>query len=310
MSTISIGESIGEGFRLIGKRPVSVLVWGLARTALVTGMFALLAPSYLSFFKQISERAAAQAAGAAPQPPDIGAIVAMESAGSLVSILGSFVGAIVFCAIARAVLFPEKRAFAYMRVGAPELFLFLLMFGASIALGIGMVIAMLPIILIAGIAFAAHAAVLGIAAAVLGGLAVFALAIWVACRFSLIGPMMVQDGKFHFADAWALTRGYALTLFLILLLLIVVIMIVESVIGVVALALGIGFLGQAAGGLSNLQTFFSRPPAQLLASLEPALIVIGVLSIPVNGALYAIMAAPWARAYRDLAQPDVSATFA
>jgi hypothetical protein len=310
MSSISIGESIGEGFRLIGKRPVSVLVWGLARTALVAGMFSLLAPFYLSFFKQVSERAAAQAAGAAPQPPDLGAIVALQSASSLLSIVGAFVGAVLFCAIARAVLFPEKRSFAYMRVGAPELFLFLLMFGASIALGIGIVIAMLPIILIAGIALAAHAAVLGIAAAVFGGMAIFALALWVACRFSLIGPMMVQDGKFHFADAWALTKGYAGTLFLIGLLLFVVVMIVESVIGVVALALGIGFLGQAAGGLTNLQTFFNRPPAELLASLEPALVVIAVLSVPVNGAIYAIVAAPWARAYRDLAQPDVAATFA
>jgi len=310
MSTISIGESIGEGFRLIGKRPVAVLVWGLARTALAAGMFSLLAPFYLSFFKQISERAAAQAAGAAPQPPDLGPILAMQGASSLISLVSAFVGAILFCAITRAVLFPEKRAYAYMRVGAPELFLFLLIFGASIAAGIAMVIAMVPIVLIAGIALAAHAAVVGIAAGVFGGMAVFALALWVACRFSLIGPMMVQDGKFHFADAWALTKGYAGTLFLIGLLLFVVVMIIESVIGVVALALGLGFLGQAAGGLGNLQTFFNRPPAELLASLEPALIVIAVLSIPLNGAFQAIMVAPWARAYRDLAQPDVSATFA
>lgn len=306
MSTISIGESIGEGFRLIGKRPVSVLVWGLARTALVAGMVSLLAPFYLTLFNQV----AAQAAGGPPKPPDLGPMMALQSASTLLSFVGTFVGAVLYCAVARSVLFPEKRAYAYMRVGAPELFLFLLIFGASIALVFGMIIAMLPIFLIAGIALAAHAPIVGVAAGVFGGMAVFALVLWVVCRFSLLGPMMVQDGKFHFGDAWALTRGHGGTLFLIGLLLFVILIIIESVIGVVVLALGFGFVGQAAGGLGDLQTFFKRPPAELLASLEPALIVIGVLSIPVNGAIYAIVAAPWARAYRDLAQPDLAATFA
>jgi hypothetical protein len=90
----------------------------------------------------------------------------------------------------------------------------------------------------------------------------------------------------------------------------VIFIVIEAVVGALTVALGLGVLSQAAGGLQNLPTFFSQPPAKIFASVAPALVVIGLFAIPVSGALMAIMGAPWARAYRDLAQPDVAATFA
>jgi hypothetical protein len=96
----------------------------------------------------------------------------------------------------------------------------------------------------------------------------------------------------------------------IALLIFVILIIVELVFGVVFVALGLGFVSQAAGGLQNMQAFFTRPPEQWIAAMTPGLIAFAVLSIPFNGVIYAIVSAPWARAYRDLAPPDVAATFA
>jgi hypothetical protein len=233
--------------------------------------------------------------------------MALQSASWLLNFIGMVVSVVLYCAVARAVLFPERRAWAYMRIGAPEVFLFLLYFCAIIVLVIGMFVTILPIALIAGIGFAAHAPAVGVLAMVLGFLAAFAVLLWLFTRFSLLGAMMVHDGKFHLQDAWVLTRGRFWSLFLLGLLLVVIVMMLEAILAVAAIAIGFGVAGPALG---DLKTFFQRPPAEIVSSLTPALLVVGLLSIPVQGALYAIVVAPWARVYRDIAQPDVAATFA
>jgi hypothetical protein len=305
MSDISIGEVVGEGFRLIVKRPVSVLTWGAVRTALSALGISLLAPFWLQTMNRISTQAAA--GGAAAPPPDLSQMLAVEGASWLVNFGSMVLGAVLYCAIARAVLFPERRAWAYMRIGAPEIFLFLLMFGATIVLGIGVFVAVFPIAIMVGIAVAAHAAVLGVLFGILGGLAAIGVLVWLFTRFSLLGAMMVQDGKFHFQDAWALTRGRFWSLFLLGLLLVVIVLVLQVLVGVVAVAIGFGVVG--ASGL-DLKTLFQRPPAEIMAAVTPALILLGLIYIPIQGALYAIIVAPWARVYRELAQPDVAATFA
>jgi hypothetical protein len=308
MTSISIGEAVGEGFRLIIKRPVSVLAWGAARTALSAGAFSLMAPFIVPFYAQSLNRMANPTAAAAPPaPPDLSQMMAMQGASWLINLGSMVLGAVLYCAIARAVLFPERRAWAYMRLGIPELFLFLLFFGATIVMIIGLVVTIIPIALVAGIAIAAHAGFVAVIAMFVGFIAVIAVLLWLFTRFSLLGAMMVQDGKFHFADAWALTRGRFWSLFLLGMLLVVILIVLEAVIGVVALAIGFGVAGPAIG---DFKTFLQRPPAEILSSLIPALILLGVLFIPIQGALYAILIAPWARVYRDLAQPDVAATFA
>jgi len=307
MAAISIGDALGEGFNLIRKRPLTVLVWGAVRTAFSAGVIALMAPFYALMFGRIISQAKT---GVAPPPPDIASLMQMQGVSWLLTLGGAFFGVVIYCAVFRAVLRPEDRRFAYLRVGLAELFLFVLFIGFYIAFFIGLLVTIIPVALLAGIAIAAHAPAVAVIVGVASGIAVAVLIIWVAFRFVLVGPMTVQDGKFHLFDAWRLSRGHAGALFLLALCLFVILLLIELVIGAIAIAFGIGILGQAAGGLQNLQAFFSQPPAALIASLAPALIIGVLFSIPVSGALVAIMAAPWARAYRDLAPPDVAATFA
>jgi hypothetical protein len=307
MANVSIGEAVGEGFRLIIARPVSVLVWGALRTVLSAGALSLLGPFYLQLMSRAMTQAAAGAAATPPPAPDLGQMLALQGASWLINFASMIVGAVLYCAIARAVLFPERKAWAYMRVGAPEVFIFLFLFGATIAMIFGLLVTIFPIVLLAGIFMAAHAPFVGVLVMFAGFIAVFAVLVWLFVRFSLLGAMMVQDGKFHFADAWALTRGRFWSLFLLGLLLIVILLVLEAITGVLGLAIGFGMLGVS--GI-DLKTFFQRPPTEIMASLTPALILLGLFFIPIQGALYAILVAPWARIYRDLAQPDVAATFA
>lgn len=305
MATISIGDAIAEGFTLIRRRPLSVLAWGAVRTAFAASVFSLMSPLYFSLFSQALDRAKT----GIKTPPDLSSMVQLQSASWLISLVGMFVGVMVYCAVCRSVLHPEQNRFAYLRLGTAEMFLFLLAIGAYFALFIGILIAFVPGALIVGIAFAAHAPGLGALLGVVAAIAAVVFLIWVLFRLALVIPMTVQDGRFHLFDAWSLTRGHAGALFLVGLCMFVILLVIEAVIGAITVALGIGFLSQMAGGFRNLPTFFSQSPASIVSTLLPALAVMGLFSIPISGALMAIMGAPWARAYRDLAQPDLAATF-
>jgi hypothetical protein len=150
------------------------------------------------------------------------------------------------------------------------------------------------------------AVIVGIAAAI----AAIGALIYLGLRFSMVGPMIVEDGKFHLGESWTLTKGHVGSLFMIGLLLVVVALVAEVVLVIVLVAVGAGALTAIAGGMSNIPVLFQEPPQVLFARLGPILVVAAVIWVPFIGGMAAIMAAPWARAYRDLQPPDLAATFA
>ncbi|HEY1447289.1 MAG TPA: hypothetical protein VGF33_02015 [Caulobacteraceae bacterium] len=300
MATIAVGDAVGEGFNLIRHRFGAVLVWGAIRIAYAVGAFALMAPLYLSQFGAILARAK----GSVPTPPDVQSMMAMRSANLLQGLIGGVMLVVLYCAVFRSVLKPDEGRFAYLRVGMSEVFMFLLAFGAVVTLVIAAAVLIVPVAVLIGILAAVHAGAAATLVAILGGLAIIVLFVWVFLRFSLVGPMTVDDGKFHLADAWSLSRGRALDLFVIGLVLFVILLLIELVVGAFFIAIGFAFLSQAAGGLNGIQGFFTRPPAEIFSTLSPALIVFAVVGIPLTGCLMAIVAAPWARAYRNLVGPE------
>lgn len=296
MAAIAVAEAVAEGFGLIRRRPGAVLIWGAVRTLYAIFSFGLVAPIFIARFEDIIKRAG----GGVTTPPDLSSMMALQSANLLLSIAGGFVSAILSCAVFRAVLKPEEGRFAYLRLGAAEVFLFLLTFGVAILFILAMVVTVIPLAMVVVIASVVHAAGVAATIAVVGGLSLLGLLIFVLIRLSVAGPMMVEDGRFHLTDAWAMTRGHAGELLLVGILLFVMLILMEVVLGAFALAIGLAFLAQAAGSLAAVHSLFARPPAEVLAILAPGLIVIGLVSIPLFGCLWAILAAPWARAYRDL----------
>jgi hypothetical protein len=218
----------------------------------------------------------------------------------LLSIVGAFVGAVLSCAVFRAVLKPDEGRFAFLRVGSAELFVFLLTIGLAVTAMVAVFAAAIPLITITVIVAVVHAKAAAVLIAILGMICLLVLLCWVLLRLSIAGPMMVEDGKFHLTDVWALTRGHVTELFMVAASLFIILMVIEVVIGALVLAAGLAFLSQAAGGLMALHAFFTRPAAEILATLAPGLIVLGLVAIPITGCLWAIIAAPWAWAYRNL----------
>ncbi len=303
MAELSIGAAVGSGFELIRHRPLPVLAWGLVEAAFAVSVFALMAPTYAGMFAQML----AAARSGVEATPDLGHAMQAQGASMLFSLASYFFGAILYCAVFRAVLRPGDGRLAYLRLGSAELFLFLLSVGAYIAFIVVVVIAAVLGGLIVGLLAVSHAGAAAVLVAITFGAALVFAVVYVALRFSLVGPMMVEDGRFHLAESWALTRGKTGGLFLIALSLAGILIAGEIVLGAVLMAVGTGLLGAAAGGLENLPTFFERPPGAIVSAFAPLLALMVLVGIPLSGAILAIVAAPWARAYRDLAGPSAAA---
>ena len=306
MAEISVGEAVGEGFGLIRRKPLAVLAWGFLQIGLVALAITLMAPMYAAIVGQALRQATPS--GLARQ--DLPWVMQAQSMIYLFDIASFAVSAVISCAVFRAVLYPEQGRFAYLRLGACELYLAFLILAGSFVLGIGVAVAMIPILIVIFSLAAFHA---GAAAAVVGvvaGVAAFAGLIYLLLRVSLVGPMMVDAGKFRLIEACALTKGKVAGLLAIALVLVLIIMAAELVHGLVLLAVGFGVVAVLAGGLHNLPMLFQQSPQIILGRLAPLLVVMGLIWIPLAGCISAIMSAPWARAYRDLRPPrDIAETF-
>ena len=312
MAEISVGAAIGAGFGLIRRRPLSVLIWGAALFGLQLAALLLFAPLYLAVYGAMIQGAAA-GGGTAPiaalQSPQVTALSGLAQLFNLGQLL---VTTVIYCAVFRAVLHPERSSFAYLRLGAPELFFLVLLFAGFIALFVGLLVAIIPLSIIIGVMVALmHGAAALLVASVLVVaimVAIIAAIVFVGLRFAFVGPMMVEDGKFHLVESWTLTRGRVSTLFLIGLALVGIFCLIDIVL--LAVAIGVGAAAvQSLGGLGQVAAQLRASPMEVVGRLAPMLAAFALLQIPLGGCLMAIGAAPWARAYRDLA-PDASQVFA
>jgi hypothetical protein len=302
MSEISVGSAVGAGFQLIGRRPVSVLIWGLLRVGFAVGVLALYAPVFMGLFAEIASKAQT---GDKPSPADMSQMMShmflIQGVGYLAQFVGLFISSIILCAIVRSIVHPEIKAFASLRLGAPEFFVVILSFAAGFAFVFAMMIFTIPFVILGVFLGMQH---LWIPLAIMIGVAVLILVlalIYIAARFAFVVPMMVDDGRFHLFDAWSLTKGKVGSIILIGLCLVLIAMVLGVVIDGILIGLGAAALGFAAGGFNNLQAFFTQtPPQQIIMTLAPSLILLGLLLIPIQGAALAVFIAPWARAYRDL----------
>jgi hypothetical protein len=304
MAELSIGDAVGAGFGVIRRRPAAVLIWGLLQTVMLGAMVAVMTPTYLAMFAEFAKNA-----GASHAPtPDVANMMQLQGTVWLLNIVSVFVLTILYCAVFRALIHPEQSRLGYLRLGMTELMLFLLMIGAYIAFAVAIFIVMIPAALIVGVLVAIHATAAAVIAGVVLGLGALWGLVYVALRFSLVGPMMVDDGKVHLLDAWALTKGRAGALFLMALCVFAILIVLEVVLVAVAGIIGVSILSSAAGAASAIPALFRQPPGVVLSELTPLFIIGSAAAPPLYGALVAILGAPWARAYLDF-RVDAAAVF-
>lgn len=302
----SIGEAIGEPFRLAFGRPVTTAAWGLLSIVPSFIVFAAMGP----MMAEMIESGGLAAAGATPGAGDFesfGAFMAFQAWSGLSNLLSLLVLVLVTTAIARAVIGGRRRdRFAFLRLSKDEFHVAVI--GVAVAVG-AMVVLVIGALLIAGfgIAGASMGASWAMWTAVILG---FALALGLMLlwgRLALLAPASVIAGEMAFEKGWKAGRGQTGRLFLLALALVGV----SILMGVAMLVLFILAAIVFGGGLQAWADE-AAVEAWLLAQLEnpwPLILIGAVALIPVSwlqGFSASLWTAPYAVAARDLTPPPIS----
>ena len=321
MAEIDISDAATAGLKLVGRRPLSVLVWGLLLTGYTTLILVLFGGSLIGAITAMVKNGTAQ-----PAPAQIFALIGSALGVVLLLWIGLiFLGAVVQGAAIRAELEPDDRSFAYLKFGRQELWLVgvnvvmgVVLWAAQMAMSIPL--AILTIGMAAGSVGSANAHdASGFAAAMagtigirlIGQLVIAAVTIWLWLRLCLGPVMSFRDRQFRLFESWNLTKGHAGRMFLAMLLVGLMLVVVYVAFWII-LAAGIGFTVFAnAGSAQSAQAFFSQPPDVWIGKLLPLLALLGLLTVVAVGVVTAMTWGSVARMYRQLnPDADVATTFA
>ncbi len=313
MAKFSIADTALEGFKLIPRRPVSFLVWALVWGVLVAAPAATamgLTMSRLADF--MTEAQSIQAAGggmAADAPRQAAAMeLGIVSAAWPYTLWTLLVGVLLLSALYRSILEPDRRGFAYLRVGGDEFRLLATMIALFVLwLVFGVVLSTATFLAIVYTANGVASPWSGLLIA-LECIAAVCLAFYVPFKLSLALPATFAEKKIAIFESWRLTKGHfwhIVGLWLLTLILVIVVFVITRVI---LNAIGIGVF-MATGGAGPLSHLFyaargggdlSKTLPDVLHALGPTLIVTTLLQGLAGMIINTVAQAPFAQAYAAL----------
>lgn len=291
---VSVGSIITGGFRLFREQPVAVVVWGLIYGVLTAGSSLFMASAMQG------QLAAVQAGTGSPY-----AMLSWMIPGYIVMIL---VGLVMSAAAFRAVIRPEAKSAAFLRLGGDELRLFglaIIWFVMNAILYF--VLVMLLAVVAGGVIAAGDGRGVGAAFAIGFAIAlpILALMIFIHIRLSPAIPLTILRRKIVIGEAWRLTKGNFWTLFAGYF--VIVLLLIAGYLLVITVAMGPYFTSFAAGGFDprGIQAAQQARLAQM-TSIN-AMTVVGWVLTAVFGAIsYALWAGSVGTATRELLGRDVT----
>lgn len=304
MSAIALDRTVWSGFRLARKHYAAFGLWvvvdmvlGLGPKALV---MALLGPNFFDIVRQSAET------NVQPDASTLMGLLGRATSLNSISLLATWVlYAMLYAAIFRSVLRPEKNRWGYLRLGRDELLLFILIAILYVGFVAILAAAIFIVVLITALAGAASQGA-GVAVGFLLTLTSAGGLIWLAARMSMILPMTFDHGKIQITEAWILTRGHAKEL---LLLAIVLVMLGLAIAAVLFAVLGASVAAFVASfnAAQDLQTFITQPTRDVIRELTPWGLAAAALTALVSTFCIVVFTAPWAEAYRQVTADQVEA---
>jgi hypothetical protein len=295
----SASDAAFEGFRVVRRHPLALVFWMLAYLFIYAATFALAGPAVINMGAQAEAIGAADPANLDAFEPLLQSYMALVAVVMPVALV---LGAVLYAAVARAVLRPHENAFGYMRLGMDEV--------RVVVVSVALAVMMLAAIAVAGFAVGrvgGFGGAVGLPAlwlvAVLLGVALAGAIIWLAVRLSLAVPITVAERRIAIFDSFAMTRGQFWPLLGMALLAGVLSLVVGMLSMIVTLP-----LRMAMGGLDLMQQLQGQDMAQMLQAAWPSLLAMGVANSIVAALQLAVVYAPFSAAYRELAprRPDAA----
>jgi hypothetical protein len=309
MARFSVTDAVTSGFGVIGRAPLAVLAWGVVILVALVAPLAMLAAAIVPQFIQLF--AAMPPPGAVDDTVDPALMAQMlQLQGgmmgvNLVSWLGgTLVKAVIAAAVFRAVLEPDQKRFGYLRLGAREGWLALVMLVEAVLVMI-VYFASVMIVMIVGMIIYLAGSQMGEGGKLFSGalvgllvLAAIGAFVWAWLRLSMAGPMTFAERRFQLFESWTFTRGQSWRLLGLAALLVLIIIVIEAVAYAIA---GVGAFA-AWGRIAALgETLRNQPPQTWVRTLWPIAATVAVIGSFVGAAVMAVVYAPWATAYKELA---------
>ena len=294
--TFSITDAAFEGYRIMRRSPLSVLMWGLAYLVMLVLIVLICGAAIVSMMQGAmtadSDPASAMAA--------FGSVITVYAVGIPLSLVAA---SIVVAATCRAVLTPNKPGFFYMRLGGAELRLF----GAYLVILIGAIVGILIFAMFMGLVvggsmmsgagMGGEAPPVAIALVYPAFFGALILWVWLSVRLSLVGPITVAEGRFALGRSWAATKGRFWTLldlgaativrWFIVYMIMIILIVVAAMIGVSA---------------TGPETFEAMDPSQGINwnALLPLVIGYIVFIAAFSAIQFTVLSTPFAAFYRDV----------
>jgi len=298
----SLGSIVGGAFGVLFRHPLAVLVWGLLYAAMYIAMMLLMWPIFETVLTMPAKAGNEEAMFVALNRLQVNAgLMPLMQVGMYV------VPALAFTAAMRSVLRPEQKGFFYLRLGMDEVRVGAVWFILNMALGLGMVVAIIPVAIVAAIVGAAGGGEAAVLVAVLLFLAAICAFIYFLVRLSLIAPLTFLRREFAFGEAWRITRGHFWTLFGSYFVLAFVQGLVTMAAWLAMLWPLFGDLGQAGFDPARFHEIVLAQ-IQRLARPEVTTIIGWSLVALTSGISIALFGGAVATAARDLAPEEQSAT--
>ena len=306
MRDFSISEAALVGFRLTREQPRAIAVWAALNLifSLVTVLVLVgVGGPALKALQATTEETAAQDPTAT-----LALINQLLPAYGLMMAVWLVFGAVMAAAATRAVLRPQESALGYVRLGAEEVRVLLVMAAVGLMqlfayLGASLVMGLLLGVLVGATGGGGAAAVTSMALAMVP--VVLLALLWLWTRFSLAVPLTLAQGRVDILGSWALTRGRSGKVFLTYLVAFALYMLV-AVLGV-AIFLGIG--AAISGSSGPMEAVMAADMSSVGAYFNPLTITYTVVMSAIGALGLAIVLCPPAVIYGALAGDEVQEVF-
>lgn len=289
--SFSATDAAFEGFRVVRRKPMTIVWWTLAYLVATLAFFAVGAPAVANLMNMAENLEG----GAQPSMEEFQQI-AMVYAVFLgwVMPLALICGAIINAAVARSVVRPAESAFGYMRLGMDEVRVLVVTLVLSILAIVVSVVVWGLVGVLAGFVGASGQNTLWLVV-VVAGLGAVVLMIWLAVRFSLAIPITVAERRIAIFDSFGVTRGHFWGILGMAVIAFVMTMIVALLGMVVSMPVTL-----ATGGLSALSELQEASVSEIFRVAGVAIIAWTVVNAILSALQIAVMYAPFSAAYRDI----------
>jgi hypothetical protein len=297
MPSFSISEAAFAGLGLFGRHPLAAMVWAGLGVVFLGLLLILFGPAVAGTIATLIARGHG---GGANSLQAVFGLIGAALGFLLILALGSAVlGAIVSCAVYRAVLEPEDSGLLYLRLGPSELSLLLVNFVQGLVISGVQALITIPLGILTVISGGGHGDVSSLAIGGLLRLVSYGVVIWLYLRFSMAGPLTFRDRRFRLFESWAMTRGQGWRLLGVAALVGVTGFGIYLVLSMVGFAGAFAIVGSLGLG-DSLKSLAVQPPSAWVSLLAPILEWVLLLFWVGGAILTPLTLAPWAVVFKRL----------